>query len=620
MSYWYEPLVPAKLERDDMGAPFSQDYGDIYHAGAQPLQQAREVFLKGNGLPERWANMPSFTILETGFGAGHNFLATWQAWRQDSARCNRLHFVSIEAHPFTKADMGRLVADLPADVQILAQELNRAWPPLTPGIHRLEFSHGQVTLTLAFGKAATIARQLDLNFHACYLDGFSPRVNPEMWTPKLFGQLVRMAHQGATLATWCSASQVRRDLQNAGFLIERHPGFQGKRHRITGQLRAHLGRPYSPPSKDTVAVIGGGFSGASCAYALAQRGYEVTVIDPALQVDKAGVHRNHVAAALTPYLSRIDDARARVSRAGVNLARLRWRDAIQQGIVQHCGTFEPIAVEEQATWQQALEKLRLPAAWVRWVTADQAGELCGLPLRRPGIWHAYGHQVNPAALLRFLLQHQYINTQAAVVARLARSPQGVWHLYDANHQCLAQASVVVIAAAGQSQRLLTNAGVDLSLVTRLRGLHDVSGQLNHYADVAKWLPKAIIAGDGLCFPYPPAALIGGSTYEANSALSIIREKGCLEISHKLADLLEIPGDMLHAKVVRQRGWRGHRAAVRDHFPIMGWVPGVEGLWLSAAFGSRGLTWAAVSAELLASQLSAEPIPLERSLSRRSAPS
>src|SRR5699024_2950390 len=155
---------------------------------------------------------------------------------------------------------------------------------------------------------------------------------------------------------------------------QRLPGFQGKRHRITGQLRAHLGRSFKPPFAGRVAVIGSGFAGASCAYALAQRGYEVTVIDPALQVDQAGLHKNHRAAALTPYLSRIDDARARVSRSGVNLARLRWREALNQGIIQHCGTFEPIEPADEAVWQQALEKLQLPSDWLRWITPDLAQE------------------------------------------------------------------------------------------------------------------------------------------------------------------------------------------------------------------------------------------------------
>src|SRR5699024_9537994 len=157
-------------------------------------------------------------------------------------------------------------------------------------------------------------------------------------------------------------------------------------------------------------------------------------------------HKNHRAAALTPYLSRIDDARARVSRSGVNLARLRWREALNQGIVQHCGTFEPVEADDEVVWQQVLERLQLPSDWLRWVTPDLAEELTGLATQRSGIWHAYGHQVNPAALLRFLLQHSRITTQATAVARLERLAQGGWRIIDAEENELAVAPIVVIAA------------------------------------------------------------------------------------------------------------------------------------------------------------------------------
>ena len=61
------------------------------------------MFLGGNGLPQRWAGRERFVVLETGFGLGNNFLATWAAWRDDPQRCARLHFVSIERHPPTRA-------------------------------------------------------------------------------------------------------------------------------------------------------------------------------------------------------------------------------------------------------------------------------------------------------------------------------------------------------------------------------------------------------------------------------------------------------------------------------------------------------------------------------------
>src|SRR2546425_4461643 len=99
------PLIPARLEFAADGTPWSEEFGDVYHSAAGGPAQARHVFLAGNRLPERWAGRERFVILETGFGFGLNFLATWQAWRRDPARCERLHFVSLEKHPFTLSNL-----------------------------------------------------------------------------------------------------------------------------------------------------------------------------------------------------------------------------------------------------------------------------------------------------------------------------------------------------------------------------------------------------------------------------------------------------------------------------------------------------------------------------------
>ena len=95
------PILPARLERSPEGLLYSGSFGDFYHSRDDALGQARTVFLAGNGLPQRWQGRERFTIVETGFGAGLNFLATWAAWREDARRSTRLHFVSCELHPFT---------------------------------------------------------------------------------------------------------------------------------------------------------------------------------------------------------------------------------------------------------------------------------------------------------------------------------------------------------------------------------------------------------------------------------------------------------------------------------------------------------------------------------------
>ena len=91
-----QPATPA-IGAD--GTPWSEQYGDVYHSHDGGLGQAQHVFLAGNGLPERWQGRARFVIVETGFGLGLNFLATWAAWRGDATRSARLHFISFEKHP-----------------------------------------------------------------------------------------------------------------------------------------------------------------------------------------------------------------------------------------------------------------------------------------------------------------------------------------------------------------------------------------------------------------------------------------------------------------------------------------------------------------------------------------
>ena len=79
MSSSYMPLQPAALSLDEAGHLYSAAYGDVYHSRADALGQAEQVFLRGNDLPRRWQGRSRFTVCETGFGLGLNFLALWRA-------------------------------------------------------------------------------------------------------------------------------------------------------------------------------------------------------------------------------------------------------------------------------------------------------------------------------------------------------------------------------------------------------------------------------------------------------------------------------------------------------------------------------------------------------------
>jgi tRNA 5-methylaminomethyl-2-thiouridine biosynthesis bifunctional protein len=304
------PLEPAVLELRD-GTPWSPRYGDVYFSRGHGPEESTAVFLRASGLPHRWQGREGFTIAETGFGTGLNFLLTLALWRAHPGP-GWLHFLSAELHPFTPGDLTRLVASLPPGLQAPGRELLARYPEPVPGFHRLVFPRERVSLTLLFGDAAACFGQCEARVDAWYLDGFAPSRNPGLWHTDLYAQIARLTPPGGTVASFTAAGHVRRGLAAAGFRIERHAGYGSKRERITGHREARgpvsdaraLWSGWAAPAsagERRAAVIGAGLAGSAAALALARRGWDVTVVDAADRA-AAGASGNP-AGILMPHLS-----------------------------------------------------------------------------------------------------------------------------------------------------------------------------------------------------------------------------------------------------------------------------------------------------------------------------
>lgn len=234
------------VEWDADNCPSSPRFGDVYRSRAGGWQQAHSVFLAGCGLPHAWRGCADFTLLETGFGLGLNFLATWLAWVDDPAASDRLHYVAIEAYPVAPEDIRRSVSSLAQDPGVphdtlqrarqQADALAQAWRHWHSGIQRWTFVDARLTLTLAVGDVQDMLGQLDERADAIYLDGFSPACNPGMWSQATLDALARHAHAGTRLATYSTAPDVRQRLQQAGFMVRRCKGLPPKRRRLEACL------------------------------------------------------------------------------------------------------------------------------------------------------------------------------------------------------------------------------------------------------------------------------------------------------------------------------------------------------------------------------------------------
>lgn len=211
--------------------PYSVEFGDHFYCRTDGRLECGHVFLAGNRLPERWRAGDAFTIGELGFGTGLNFCETWRQWKQTRAASNCLHFVSFERFPMRAAEIDRALSHWP-EIDEERQALVASWPEAPTG--RVDIDFGNVRLTVSCGPAIEGVTASLERFDAWYLDGFAPSRNPDMWSAELMQSMFGRTVPGGTFATYAAAGFVRRNLAAAGFIVERLPGFAGKREMLRG--------------------------------------------------------------------------------------------------------------------------------------------------------------------------------------------------------------------------------------------------------------------------------------------------------------------------------------------------------------------------------------------------
>jgi tRNA 5-methylaminomethyl-2-thiouridine biosynthesis bifunctional protein len=566
-------LVPARLAFAGDGTPYSREFDDVYHSAEGGPAQARHVFLAGNRLPGRWAGRERCVILETGFGLGLNFLATWQAWRRDPARCGKLHFVSVEKQPFTLADLRALHSRYP-EFENEALELHACWPMLVPGAHRLELDQGRVVLTLFFADIK-ILRDLRLAADAIYLDGFSPARNPDMWSHALLRSVSRLAAPGATAATWSVAAPVRAALESAGFAVEKAAGFGGKREMLRAQ---YIGKAnFRSTPKRNATVIGAGLAGAAICERLCARGWQVRLIERhALPAQEAS---GNLAGTFHPLVTPDDSVFARLTRAGFLHGISSWKkhDGIRW---DRCGVLQLARDgKEDASQRASIAALGLPAQYAQYVTREEAAAHAGVPVAAAGLWFPEGGWLQPRSL---------------VDAQLKACGTNLQRLFHKEAHSIEDP--LVILATGDDA---------LCPVPHAR-LRRVRGQLTYVPAHALEPPHAVLLRGGMVLPPVDGVCVVGASYDLDDADPAPRASshaGNLERLERIIPLKTKP-QVLEGRVA-------FRSAAPDRLPLVGKL--AEGVYGALAYGSRGLVWSALAAEILASELEGEPMPVEAML-------
>jgi tRNA 5-methylaminomethyl-2-thiouridine biosynthesis bifunctional protein len=627
-----EPIVPGRLAFTAEGVPEAPDFGDVYHPAAGALAQAGHVFLAGNRLPGRWAGRARFVILETGFGLGLNFLATWDAWRRDPQRCERLVFVSIEKHPLRREDLARAHAASAPGLEALAAELRASWPPRLPNLHPIAFDGGRVQLLLGFGDVARLLPQIVASIDAFYLDGFAPARNAEMWDGHLFKRIARLAAPGASAATWSAARIVRDGLASAGFAVERVPGVGGKRD-IT--VARHAPRPVAPPPPGGLQsydgarealIVGAGLAGAGAAWALARQGWSCRVLDR--ETGPAQATSGNAAGLFHGSVHADDGPHARAHRAAALLTARVLRGWVAEGRVAGAlaGCLRLDRRLSDAEAGALIAAQALPPEHLRWLPRDEAAALAGVDLPCGGWLFGDGGWLAPADYARTLLAESGAAFRGGIEVAALQRRGGLWQALDGRGAVINAAPVVVLANALDAARLRPADAAPWPL-------RAVRGQISALAADELPAPRLPVAGAGYVLPAIDGALWFGASSEPDDTEPALREA---DHQHNLGQLAALTGT--GAQAWAGRAWQGRvgwRAVTPDRLPLIGalvdatacaaatradqprFAPRLRdaagGIYLFSGLGSRGIGWAALGGELLASWITGAPSPVEADL-------
>jgi len=634
----------AHIYFNQSGTPVADKFDDIYFSPFDGLAESTFVFVEKNHIIERLHNHDQnhFVIAETGFGTGLNFLNTWQQFEScENKTVKKLHFISFEKYPIKKSDLEQSLAVWPS-LKPYAEQLVTLYPVAMQGCHRLEFANGAIVLDLWFGDIKDTLPQICFQekgiIDAWYLDGFTPRKNPDMWQQSLFNAMADLGRHNCTFATFTASSFVQKGLIESGFNVKKHKGFGYKREMISGRLTT-VNNKFSEPKyypRDSaeikkVAIIGGGIATASLALSLSKRSAEFEVF---CKDDKVamGASHNHQGA-LYPHLQANFSRESQFYAHCFFYARRCFDDILAKGYefpYQWCGVLlHGINAEKQKRQKSLIDQNNWPSELIRYVTPEQASNIANVITPYSGLFIEQGGWINPPKLVEAMLDCSQANNPFTINTNTKiekfYQKENLWYLFDGQkeHGPFSQ----IIVAAGEHS--------DIFEQTKSLDLHPVRGQVSHIKATEQSAKlSTVLCHKGYFTPQYLDHHCIGATFTKNSKKTHISED---DNDTNLKQVTDFYGECEFTQGLNDI--TSAKAAIRctsfDHMPLVGQITDIKnyqssfatlrhgskygylpynsstsGLYVFTGLGARGLCSAPLSAELLCSEMFNEPLPID----------
>lgn len=561
-------------------------------------------------------------------------MATWQEWKNDNNTVGTLHYVSVEKYPLSAEEINQALSQWP-ELQELKEDLLASYPLAVKGFHRLNFTEDNVTLTLIFDDVNAAFSECLVQVDAWYLDGFDPKKNPEMWRLELFHKMAEKSKKGTTLSTYTAVGEIKRQLQSLGFEMERVKGFGYKRHMLRGhyngdQIVEEKEPWYTYPTAtyehQKAIVIGAGLAGAAISRSLAEKKWEVTVIE---EKEVACGASGNAQGMFHPLPSLEEAPLSRFYLNAFLYSLPRFQQWLEPSDYKLCGVLFPaINKDLKEKQRQLIEKINWPTGMIQWLTSEKSSLLSGLAMDEEALFFPKGGWLSPSRLCDIQLQHPRITLQTNTRVKELRKHNSQWQVFDEQGKCISEASVLVIANANQALNFSQ---------TQWLPLRSLRGQLSYVTTNKKTEElKTVLVGDSYILPQYNERHVVGATYSPHDSSSEVKKKDHLENYHQLPSSIK---KRIDVETVENWGGRvSFRSASQDYLPLIGPVPDSEtfkrdygdlhhgkqfkkypqgsylqGLYVTVGHGSRGIISSQLAAELLISHINKAPLPLEKSV-------
>ena len=551
----------------------------------------------------QWSGRTFFTIAQSAFDL-EALMSLYATWKEDVARPSVINVVAFVAHDvWGQAWVKPAFVDETTWGAFVAQK-----PVAVPGFHRLSLDGDRFIVTLVYENVADVIGKMTMGWDALF------------WTASdesLLRSLLRLSQEKACVYAESFSEDEVLLLKRAAFKAKIDDGVSS-----AVLLAPRKKGGYRDVADRRALVIGAGLAGANAAYALSRAGWNVFVIDEA---PVPGARASALAwGILHPHFSRDDNILSRLSREGFFSTRTLLKSLEAQtaetlfadvGCLQMAHTD---AIFEE--WVTAREKgipFVLPSDYARFVSQDEADRLAGVPVQRGGWWFNQAGMVRAGAFCRALIRASGVpylgNTP---VVRLEKQAND-WVAIGEFGQEIARAPHVVVACATEAGHVL---GMQHLTLDALRG------RITLLRDTDLATLKAPVSGEGYISNLPDGFCGVGATYENDQLGAWDEERAHMANLDKLSTIMREPED-----VVVTGAYQGVRAVGLGRLPYVGsvcdekaWIeltqargnadiehpPMIDGLWIMAGMGSRGVSMSTLCARILVSWMDGTPMPID----------